>query len=325
MKFKAILIVALLLIASVGWGTDYYIDPSATYNGNGLAGTQAAGAGEIGAYNTWGSVSFAQGNDYYQKSGTSETLANYKVVGASGTSSNDIIMGAYYLSGTDEITGVNEAKPIVKVNDGTARVFYINGCSYINIKNLNIQGGDASLRLKYCTHITIENCKIGWHSKSGILANGETTGYTECNYLIIKNNTFDSGYSDSPPYEPEADLYDAITLKEGCNYCEVYENSFIDWGHDAVNLQCTVDGFAHGTTHNKIYNNIITSPYCPYSRGFEVQGTDTGTAKVEENEIYNNQFIGLSVRSQINGNNLFQDYYITKRCFFHPSNFQIFQ
>ncbi len=295
MKFKAILIVGLLLIASVGWATNYYIDPSATYNGDGTAGTQATGAGTSGAYNTWGSVTFAGGDDYYQKCGTSEDISTRILVNISGSNTEAMILGAYYLNGLSTIIGISGNKPIIDV--GSRSSYCIWGViDYITLTNLDIRGSTtATIMFQNTDYGIVDNCTIGYGAAiNGLVFMGNTGTYNECMYGEIHNCIIESGFSTFS----QAGLANGIVLATGCNYFEIHNNSISNWGHDGINLMGTDNNFAHGTTYNKIHNNLITAPDTSYCRGFEIQGIE---GKCQYNEIYNNTVYDTTARNQING------------------------
>jgi hypothetical protein len=73
----------------------YYINFDATYDGNGTAGTDAAGAGQTGAYNTLPTI--ASGNNYYIKRGNEyDPGTRLQLNGL-----NNITIGSYYLDDSD--------------------------------------------------------------------------------------------------------------------------------------------------------------------------------------------------------------------------------
>lgn len=83
-----------------------YIDPSCTNTGDGSTTSCASSPGGAGPFKTWGEVSWASGNSYFQKKGT--TARELVTVGASGADSSHIItLGAYGTGAAPIITGSN--------------------------------------------------------------------------------------------------------------------------------------------------------------------------------------------------------------------------
>ena len=111
----------------------FYIDPSAAVNG---AGTFAS------PFNTWASVTWAAGNVYLQKAGT--TQAGYRIqVTAGGTSAaNRVIVGSY-----DPVTGLRTTggkQRAILNGAGTAQTIRVNqGVNWVWIDNFEVCGTDG--------------------------------------------------------------------------------------------------------------------------------------------------------------------------------------
>ena len=82
-------IIFILMFASQAWATTYYVDPTCGSSGDGTTTT----CGANGPFKTWAEVTWAAGNTYSQKGGTTTTARI--VVGASGTSGNVITINSY--------------------------------------------------------------------------------------------------------------------------------------------------------------------------------------------------------------------------------------
>ena len=101
--------------ASQVFGATYYIDPTCTSSGDGTTTT----CGTHGPFKTWAEVSWAAGNTYLQKGGT--TAREEITVGASGRAGNLVTIGSY---GTGKAI-IDGAVPISSwtANDPVAGVY----------------------------------------------------------------------------------------------------------------------------------------------------------------------------------------------------------
>lgn len=111
-----------------------YIDPSAGVNGTGTFASP---------FNTWASVTFAAGNTYLQKGGTTQT--GYRVlVTAGGTDeSSRVILGSY-----DPATGArttNGEKRAILNGAGTAQTLRVSqNISFVTVDNFEVYGTDGT-------------------------------------------------------------------------------------------------------------------------------------------------------------------------------------
>lgn len=129
---RVILAIVCVVYPAVGWAATIYVDPACANNGDGTATACAGAPAGAGPYNTWASVTFADGNTYAQNRGT--TFTGQVTIAASGASATSRITMDAYGSGAD---------PII---DGTGSQFglYINGArSHITIQNYEVFGVNA--------------------------------------------------------------------------------------------------------------------------------------------------------------------------------------
>lgn len=111
-----------------------YVDPSAAVNGTGTFASP---------YNTWASVTWAAGNTYLQKAGT--TQSGYRIlITAGGTSfSNRVIVGSY-----DPVSGVRTTNGLKRASlngAGTAQTIRVNqGVNWVWIDNFEVYGTDGT-------------------------------------------------------------------------------------------------------------------------------------------------------------------------------------
>lgn len=159
--FLLLSILLLVLLAPSAWGATVYIDPTCTYNGDGTGQDCAAGAGQVGAKNTWSGLTWTAGNSYLQKVGT--TYSSQITVGASGSAGNTIVLGSYG-------TGV---KPIVTTNAASSAI-YATGRSYITIQDLDVRNtrGTASDSVIRLTGTAGSNISILRNTISNSAASG---------------------------------------------------------------------------------------------------------------------------------------------------------
>lgn len=96
-NFNIIAFILFSSLASFLSGANYYIDPSAQYNGDGSRGTPASAPGQPGAFNGWPQYLNSFGDRYYQKCGTIFTVPwqyGIQLKSAGGSIGNETILGA---------------------------------------------------------------------------------------------------------------------------------------------------------------------------------------------------------------------------------------
>jgi len=149
--------------------TTYYIDPTATTNGNGLSTSTP--------FNSWSSVTWAAGNTYLQKGGT--TYNGTILVTVTGTAALPIIVGSYDPdTGTRTTNGIKRAK--INGKDTRLTVRASSNVNWVTFDNLEIYGttgtgsqngiavylgSDSTTVSNDCT---ISNCWI--HDVTGLLS-----------------------------------------------------------------------------------------------------------------------------------------------------------
>ena len=143
----------------------YYIDPTASFDGDGS---------ENAPFNTWDSVSWAYGNEYYQKAGTTwtETINIAPESGASNKSLG-IIVGSYGVEndGRAILDGAGKDSPFVGIKINEA-----NNCQKITIQDWEVKNISGTVSGNYGIQVysfaietgkhTIRNCyilDIGWN------------------------------------------------------------------------------------------------------------------------------------------------------------------
>lgn len=302
------LIIVLLAFASVaelegvkGWAANVYIDPSARYNGDGTAGTQATSTGAKGAYNSWSKASFSKSNDYYQKCGTTQTMSStLEIKDVDGTTSNKVIFGAYYLEGSTAKIGVSGKKPIIARSGTSGAVLIIDGSDHVTIRNLDLQKGATVMYIKGSNYFIIENCNLGkGTSQYGIRVFGEDR--RTCGYGIIRNNTLDTHMQTYHQEVGSGALNDAIVFYLTGHHCKIYNNIIKDWGHSGILIYSTSKGdrYSGGVSNNEIYDNVMDGTNSPLMRGLDLSSKLEGYCQY--NKVYRNKILNMTKHNNIGG------------------------
>lgn len=183
----------------------------------------------------------------------------------------------------------SEARPTgIFSYNGTAYAMRFDNSSYINIENLDLQGGvSAALQVLYSNHINVKNNIIGKKAGYGFTTKNSSN-------MLIEQNIFDADFTidvtgSAGSY---AGVSDGLTLAGGSTNNEVRNNNFINWGHQALTMEST------GTeiSNNKIHHNFFTAPDIVYG------GAITYSGNAHHNEIYNNYIYDMPKDSQLGGN-----------------------
>jgi hypothetical protein len=171
---------------------------------------------------------------------------------------------------------------------------------YLTFQNLDLRGGFNTIALGGSDYNIIEDCNICYGSQGrGILSNavsGVSASDENSEYNIIRRDTIDSGWRVRTVQTLQnREIMDAISLQNGANHWEIYENYFRDWDHSSVQMY----GIKASVNYNKVYKNYITAPDIAFARAFEIMGMEPDLAQY--NEIYQNHIDNETVRSQVGG------------------------
>lgn len=143
-----------------------YVDPEMASTGNGTLSSP---------FQSWSSVTWTAGNEYYQKAGT--TFSGGIVVGASGSSGSPITIGKYG-TGNDP-----------KVTNSSGTGFQSAGRDYIVVKNFHATGclsHGFNLRGSNCTFSDLLSTANGGSGINfALTANFSNTNYIRC---VCKGN-----------------------------------------------------------------------------------------------------------------------------------------
>jgi hypothetical protein len=174
--------------------------------------------------------------------------------------------------------------------------------SHLKFEHLDIRGGwGSSLRINAGSHINVLNCQLGHSANSGIsIEDLLVSGVRQpSSYITVSDNTFDSDFTFYYGLGSERGCGDGIKLFYGANNCNVNNNTFINWAHNAIELLGNRFDAA-GVLSNQFYDNYITAPDIPYAHPLGVDGL---LGKCSDNVFYRNFIENCRTASQINGDN----------------------
>jgi len=220
------------------------------------------------------------------------------------------ITNKYYVSATRLYiySATNPATTFSSINYPSSFCVLSQGESYFVLKNIDFRGGMQCLRLRGVNNSIIDSCKIGMYcGGNGIGVTNYPSVVEYSNNNIVRNCTFDTGGSGNWGFESSY-TSDAIQLSYGSNNWLMHNNTFLNWGHNALGLLNQVTGYT--CSNNKFYNNYVSCDGIDYGRAF---GYNSILVTESGNEIYNNVFYSLGSLNEINGANLKMYYNITNK------------
>jgi len=188
----------------------------------------------------------------------------------------------------------NEKPTSTFVGQTIGKVFSVVGGSYIDIKNIDVQGGNDAIYLKNTDSVTISHNNIGKNSSKGI-------DIQSTNNLLVENNIIDSNAKlifsgiESFSGTDQRGIGDGLGSYGGLTNSQIRNNNFLNWGHSGVAFTNAGD---NPITDNKIYNNYFTADNLEYGRAIGYSGNG-----VQNNEIYRNYLTKLHTKSQLGGVN----------------------
>lgn len=186
-----------------------------------------------------------------------------------------------------------------------SKAFYttiFQGTKNIIVENIEFRGGSgASVVLFGAAKMKFENCKFGKLANSGMLITDvEVDGhFRPSSYIEVNNNTFDSEFTFYYGLGSERGCGDGVRLTKGAAHCDVFNNNFLNWAHNAIEL-LGVHPTSNGVNNNRFFDNYITAPDIPYAHPL---GADGILNKCRDNEFFRNTIENCRTASQINGNN----------------------
>ena len=187
------MIFAILLIPSICFGANYYVDP--TYNGS--------KGSSIGSYSRpWTKIeqvnshSFSTGDDVYFRAGTALVMTERLLIDWSGSEKDRVEIGAYSAEETFTLGG--RARPILDGNNWTVPtqgsyqglIQHKNRTGYITIENLELKnsgaraislGNSSDVTSYYNTYHIVRNCYLNSPWRNGIVSE-------RCSYNLYEDN-----------------------------------------------------------------------------------------------------------------------------------------
>jgi len=280
-------------------------DPLPIISGNGpLDGANDAGNWDVHGANVWrmsmartpGRL-FLDGQEILRASAIDD-LGMQDSEGATGEWFWDATTDSLYL-----ISAQNPALAYTEIRGSVQfEATQIFRADYLEFRELDLQGGSgAAIAIRGSNHILIEQCSIGRQANSGLSLLQQTLDPEQykTSFITVRNNTFDSDFTFFYGLGSERGCGDGIKLFYGVHDCMVYENTFRNWAHNAVEFLANRE-VDLGVYDNAIYDNYITAPDIPYAHPL---GMDGLLDKCRDNEFYRNFIDSCRTTSQVNGNN----------------------
>ncbi|MCK4714178.1 MAG: right-handed parallel beta-helix repeat-containing protein, partial [Candidatus Aenigmarchaeota archaeon] len=246
MKRMLLSLAILLLLPSAVSATEYYVDCSASSNGDGSFSSPWNSVVSVNNYN------FNTGNDVYFKVDTTCTMSATLQIDWDGSSGDWITIGAYYGDGQFGLNG--NPRPTL---DGTSTVpsgdsgliRKNSGIGYIEVKDLHIyRSGWTGIVMKEVDDITIENNYVSYSEHNGIWAGG-------CADLTITKNVVEQNAQVNNPNKQfnmgtlVASGSDSVTTGAVISYNRIFNN----FGSEVLSIFAKLDGAI--VEYNVIYDN----------------------------------------------------------------------
>lgn len=219
-----------------------------------------------------------------------------------GEADNEGAIGEWFYDtlNNELLLEANQNPTLVYTSLSGSRHFYtalVDGASYLEFTDINFQGGSgAALAIIGGQHIVVKDCELGWNGNTGLLLlNNSTRAASE---ITVEENTFNSGFTFDYGYGSERGCGDGVRLRNGATNCEIFDNDFLNWAHNAIELLGTSTGAA-GVNNNRIYDNEISAASIPYAHPI---GADGYYGKCQNNEVFRNWARDCRTAAQLNGN-----------------------
>lgn len=176
----------------------------------------------------------------------------------------------------------------------------VENAAHLVFEHIEFRGGSlASLQLFGADSIEIKNCQLGHSANSGLtLINLSSNPTDAATHINVHDNVFDSDFTFFYGLGSERGCGDGIKLFYGVNNCQVHNNTFRNWAHNAIELLGN-NATATGVNENQFYDNYITAPNIPYAHPM---GADGFLGKCQHNHFFRNLVEHCRTASQINGN-----------------------
>jgi parallel beta-helix repeat protein len=270
--------------------TTYYIDPSVPGPGNGTLASP---------FRSWTSVTWAPGNTYLQKRGT--TYSGVFQLSASGTASQRITIGAYYRSnGTDDTSRpkpviILPGAPTTPANGGSIAV-HNQERDFVTYRNLDIR----NTALPEASDVAII-----WLGNNCVFENNNVTSNCAGVYIFGKNHVTVSGcvldvISNSPAYGNQGIL---VAANANIDDVRLLNNTVRHHGGGTAashGIRCETYNSAAFLTHLVIRGNRVSPPpgvnYNPNRGAIGIYLVQGAAAALDRNTV-TGMLVGISINS----------------------------
>lgn len=282
----------------------YYIDFSATFNGNGSAPTQAASDGAAGAYNV--SPTLTAGNTYRYKRGTTYTEASpastspILALSLTATAAAPTVIEAYYNDdGTDDET---QPRPVIDHNGGGngQACVRLTGCQYVIVRNIagtnSILSGGSAVRVRNSSDVTVSGC-LGYVNTVGISVVQDTSAATMSRITISDSEVYGNVCGILYTWMDSAGSYiDDLTIDGNVvrdNDLTPGVNRYGGIQHGASNSSTTVTNSDRGVRGIAITNNEVYGNRGYALTTYGARSSSTRPSRIASNHVYGNNPLGL--------------------------------
>lgn len=167
------------------------------------------------------------------------------------------------------------------------------GADYINIKNLDFQGGaGASFKIENNIGWKISNCNIGKNAAYGILVKYSSDILID-NVILDANQILDRSELVGGSHIDNTGCEDGIFLGTGSQNITIRNSFFKNWAHACFGANTT--NINNKIVNIKFYNNELTGPDQDYGGRIAYSGY------IEDSEFYNNYIHDIAVANQLGG------------------------
>lgn len=198
----------------------------------------------------------------------------------------------YWYSNVLYVYSTTDPSTITFTRPTIASFLTATGSSYVVVDGLDIRASRLyDLAFTSSSHVEIKNCNLGWNTGLiGIKLNQENS------YFSIHDNVLDSNYTPGDTHiKEQEETQDGIYSGTGSEYINIYNNSFKNYNHAAINFWNATAGYYQ--RGNRIYDNTFTCPDLNYGRAI---GFDCISGYSSDNEIYRNYIYDTKTSCQLN-------------------------
>jgi parallel beta-helix repeat protein len=274
------LIFAMLLVPSICFGANYYVDP--TYDGS-------KGSSNGSYLRPWKTIAqvnsfkFSTGDDLYFKTGTHLVMTEPLTISWNGTASNRAVVGAYYgekqfgLNGNDRpvLDGNRWKVPVPGSYRGIIELR--NGAGYVTIQELEVRdSGARGINIGNNTtgktsNNTVRNCLVYRPFGSGIVVERSSNNLIEDNivtstsykWVVTGARTMGAAIEITAQHAENTTMYNIVrgnTVSKGTEGIGLYKQARYTTVENNTVFDCrTYHIYLSRTRNNTVRNNLIYS------------------------------------------------------------------